>query len=925
MTESQKTGLLDLEKELTCSICTEVLYQPLTLLDCLHTFCGSCLKEWFSWQSIHDSNRIPYTCPSCRASVRGTRPNATVTTLLDMFLQAHPGRGKTTEEKQDIAKNYKPGENVLPKLSAPQRDSSEDEDEEEDRRLVEEVRELSLRDIGISTSSTPERRRHRERRHREGDHAERTQRSRNQRQHREQSPRRRNDQLLSPQRQDHSRSSDASRSRSHSRRVEHQSSLRSLLSNSDIDSSEIREEIMRQILEEGLLDGIDLNNLDVSQEDAISEQIAEAYRRRHRGRQSTRAEQSRESPRTEPRVQTPREEEPRRRQRRRSQSAAAQPTRASETPPSQAYLQAIPPGESEYRQRASSDTRRRQTSPLPTSSRARSDTRARVGRSSTDLSNNPRSSTSTHLSASQANASQSTPASRPSSSASASMSSRPALFNEPRIFCDKCGQAHIEYELHYHCSLCKDDDFDICLRCYRLGKGCHHYFGFGRAAWDKFERLAPPGGYPPHTALPHVLAGRRYAHPKRDLVKSPAGEDLWRTSEDPSKRLVRGVFCSICSAHANDVYWKCDDCNDGEWGYCNDCIKRNRCCTHPLRPLKYRLTLIDGKDVPPNTGPFNFQKPLTTVGSLYYPASPNQAGAKNIVTLHPPSTFAIPFDPNRFEQLTNSTKCDICHYPIPPSNTRFTCPQCNEGDYDICTNCYLGLVSTGRISPENGHQGWRRCLHGHRMLVVGFEDRDGGPRRVIVHDIVGGLALRDEEIDAAMASVGFTGNPSAGMTGPIESAAPTSSPRPGTSGTPTTATTSTTASWVWQDQPGGARSSRTVTKSFPFALSQGGTGRASGGGLVSSAGGNGAAALAPDNGASFVPPTRYPPDGGVGLRVRALWGYFPADGVTDELMFPKNGEIREVEDINGDWYWGRYAGAKGLFPGGYVKILEIVT
>ena len=44
------TGLLNLEKELVCFICTEVLYQPLTLIDCLHTFCGSCLKEWFSHQ-----------------------------------------------------------------------------------------------------------------------------------------------------------------------------------------------------------------------------------------------------------------------------------------------------------------------------------------------------------------------------------------------------------------------------------------------------------------------------------------------------------------------------------------------------------------------------------------------------------------------------------------------------------------------------------------------------------------------------------------------------------------------------------------------------------------------------------------------------------------------------------------------------------
>ena len=31
------------------------------------------------------------------------------------------------------------------------------------------------------------------------------------------------------------------------------------------------------------------------------------------------------------------------------------------------------------------------------------------------------------------------------------------------------------------------------------------------------------------------------------------------------------------------------------------------------------------------------------------------------------------------------------------------------------------------------------------MVVVGFEDRDGGQRRVVTRDLVGGLALRDED------------------------------------------------------------------------------------------------------------------------------------------------------------------------------------
>jgi hypothetical protein len=56
------------------------------------------------------------------------------------------------------------------------------------------------------------------------------------------------------------------------------------ISLSDVDSREMEEEILRQIQEEGLLDGIDLDHIDISQEDEISERIAQAFRRRQHER-----------------------------------------------------------------------------------------------------------------------------------------------------------------------------------------------------------------------------------------------------------------------------------------------------------------------------------------------------------------------------------------------------------------------------------------------------------------------------------------------------------------------------------------------------------------------------------------------------------------------------------------------------------------
>jgi hypothetical protein len=42
----------------------------------------------------------------------------------------------------------------------------------------------------------------------------------------------------------------------------------------------LEDEILRQIRTEGLLDEIDLDNIDANQEDQISERIAEAFKKR---------------------------------------------------------------------------------------------------------------------------------------------------------------------------------------------------------------------------------------------------------------------------------------------------------------------------------------------------------------------------------------------------------------------------------------------------------------------------------------------------------------------------------------------------------------------------------------------------------------------------------------------------------------------
>lgn len=828
-----------------------------------------------------------------------------------------------------------------------------DSADEEDRRMIEEVRELSLREVGIGDSRSHERgisHRDRERSRDSRDEDARRQRRRDER-------RRRDDRQSTTHGSGNVVSHGPVDSRSQARQIEHQSSLRSLLSNSNFDSSNLEEEILRQIVDEGLLDGIDLDSLDVAQQDELSERIADAYRQRHRRRSrsvDTRGEASRGFDHRNV------VEQPRHRQHGRSSSVANQTPRPSHPSASRPRHRDAYPTNQESRRRTSADNGRvfgssslrpsdvvreaaRSASDLSERSRAFAHERVRPGmavgpsqgRRTTDpdsgnrsrvniqqssrarqgttvpgsLSNTPQNVSTSNLAARDPslldlpiavlanstsrgvavpvqqdhrldeplrsvqrsalaevtrpvlpnslprvteNSAQQIPGpveplcSEPMSAPSSSK--EPILYPEPSISCNRCMKPLLEYELRHNCSLCLNGNYNLCLQCYRRGTGCLHWYGFGIAALQRYEQQAPAGGYPAKHPLPHVLTGQRYLRPKSEAkpITSTQGSQNM-TSEDPAKRLQSGVFCSNCLAFANDCFWKCDFCNEGEWGFCNSCINQGNCCTHPLLPLAHSLT----KSNP--SASFTTQHTETSFSSSRPPIGSFPNG---------------PYTP-----LTFRTKCDICTYPIPPSSARFHCPQCNNGDYDICTNCYNRLVSSGRISAENGQKGWRRCLKGHRMIITGFQDSPY--RRVVINDLVGGHALKDD------------------ITSP---SSPSESRSPHGEG-----------EWTWRD--GQHLQSRTITKRHT----------------------NSSNSSTPPGRDPALPvqrqqqqPSRFPPNGGVGRKVLAAWSFWPEEGAENELAFPKGAIVVEAEDINGDWFWGIYAGNKGLFPGNYGRVIEIV-
>ena len=136
------------------------------------------------------------------------------------------------------------------------------------------------------------------------------------------------------------------------------------------------------------------------------------------------------------------------------------------------------------------------------------------------------------------------------------------------------------------------------------------------------------------------------------------------------------------------------------------------------------------------------------------------------------------------------------------------------------------------------------------MIIVGFEDKRGGQRRIVVSDLVGGLSLIEEVAPPPDSENYFL--------------------------------------WSWGSDPSSANS-KLVTKDVMKSSNT-------------------------DGGAHV-----FPPNGGQGMNAHAMWSWYPAEGVQDELMFPRGAEVRECRNVNGDWWAGVYMGKKGVFPAPYVQ------
>eukprot|EP00035_Acanthoeca_spectabilis_P012131 m.214903 g.214903 ORF g.214903 m.214903 type:complete len:533 (-) comp15537_c0_seq8:17-1615(-) len=84
---------------LECCVCREILHGVVTVLPCLHNFCGGCLSEW--------QEKGSRECPSCRGPCTDVRRNHQFQSVIQEFLDRNPSLKRTAEELAALDKKDK--------------------------------------------------------------------------------------------------------------------------------------------------------------------------------------------------------------------------------------------------------------------------------------------------------------------------------------------------------------------------------------------------------------------------------------------------------------------------------------------------------------------------------------------------------------------------------------------------------------------------------------------------------------------------------------------------------------------------------------------------------------------------------------------------------------------------------------------------
>ena len=92
------------EKTVSCAICLNILYVPVSVGPCNHKYCSMCIQRWCyedTKRQRHDANNNPSnrSCPNCRAQIETITSDVFVKEILDSFLKTYPEKKRTEETR----------------------------------------------------------------------------------------------------------------------------------------------------------------------------------------------------------------------------------------------------------------------------------------------------------------------------------------------------------------------------------------------------------------------------------------------------------------------------------------------------------------------------------------------------------------------------------------------------------------------------------------------------------------------------------------------------------------------------------------------------------------------------------------------------------------------------------------------------------
>ena len=494
-------------------------------------------------------------------------------------------------------------------------------------------------------------------------------------------------------------------------RVEHQPSLRSLLSASDAGSHDVQAEILQSIYAEGVLDGLDLDNLTTEQEEELTDRIAEAYRRRQRQRDRSRNRERRQ---------------------RDSRSPNAASTGAESRSPPQIHADAV--GSQQQSPRSRPPIARphlfEQTLPDPSREQRRS-------ASSTSERNNR---TTPHVGRQNQAARSATDLSQQPSSEDSQRNNRTRLSSTGRSVTypdtsDTREQIHRLRENSSNASVDTLTTAPLQLTTSQISESNQRH-GDSRNESSTF------------LPAPHTTAGtesRHSVHP----VMSVAAFAPEAVSNSAPPRAAPSITCSRCNRPGIefDLHYNCPWCSgDGNFNLCLSCYRAGHGCNYWFG-FGFRAFYRWQHSVSPNGRPIAYEQPPHVLTPRRYTKLrdrvevSNDVGRDDVVTFEEGAfcescfTFADDcywycniclegawgfcdhcvkqgkhcthpllgvahiaslrqphYDPTKvsfvglphlrvesYVTLPVPTSCDVCRRPISPKNPRFHCYQCNSG------------------------------------------------------------------------------------------------------------------------------------------------------------------------------------------------------------------------------------------------------